>query len=85
MKVEKDGSYLIANNSNALASKLSFWYYIATPSEGSAINIETMRNGEWATEQSIEASTKKKETMTIDFEPTASEGFRSNERARQTC
>lgn len=73
LRLSTDGSYLIANNSNALASKLSFWYYIATPSEGSAINIETMRNGEeWTTEQSIEASTKKKETMTIDFEPTAS-------------
>ena len=70
LRLSTNNSYLIANNGEAKASKLSFWYYVAVPKEGSVIEVQTMRDDEWATVKTIDASAEKKETATVEFEPT---------------
>lgn len=70
LRLSADGNYLIANNGDAMTKKLSFWYYVGKPAEGSTINVQTMRDGEWTTEKTIDASTQKKEVASIEFEPT---------------
>ena len=70
LRLSSNNSYLIANNSEAKASKLSFWYYVAVPNEGSVIEVQTMSDDEWTTVKTIDASTEKKETAMVEFEPT---------------
>ena len=70
LRLAANNSYLIANNGEAKASKLSFWFYVAVPKEGSVIEVQTMRDDEWTTVKTIDASTEKKETAVVEFEPT---------------
>lgn len=70
LRLSANNSYLIANNGEAKSSKLSFWYYVAVPKEGSVIEVQTMSDDEWTTVKTIDASTEKKETAMIEFEPT---------------
>lgn len=72
LRLSTNGSYLIASNGDAMINSISFWYNYLTSVEGSSLAIQTLTDGSWVTDQTIDLSEAKTETVTLNIAPTKS-------------
>lgn len=67
LKMTANGNYLTMSLEGAKVNNLNFWYYVSSASEGSTVEVQALRNGQWITEKTIDASEKTKENLSLNF------------------
>ena len=67
LKMTANGNYLTMSLEGAKVNNLDFWYYVSSASEGSTVEVQALRNGQWITEKTINASEKTKENLSLNF------------------
>ena len=69
LRLTANGNYLTVANAGGMISSLSFWYCVGKAADGSSLSIQTLRNGEWTTEETVDASATTTANVTYTFTP----------------
>ncbi len=72
LRLAKDGNYLIVSNGDALINKVSFWYNTVTAAEGASLEIQTLTDGTWTTDKTMNLTEVKSENVSFDITPAKS-------------
>ncbi len=72
LRLGKNGNYLIMANTDAMISKVSFWYSTVTAAQGANLAIETLTDGTWTTDKTLPLEEVKTENISFDITPAKS-------------